>query len=111
MTVAELALAIRRVEGVAPNRGATLDEVIATETRLGSPLPSELKQLVKVMDGCEGETPPNQSWTTLWPLRRWRAVGESGSTGDYAQAIVFADYCQESWWYAFESSSEGQVGF
>ena len=40
---------------------------------------------------------------------RWRSVAESGSTDHYARAIIFADYCQESWWYAFESTGADRV--
>jgi hypothetical protein len=77
--------------------------------RLGRTIPSELKELIRVMDGCEGEPPPDQSWTSFWPVGRWRLVVESGSTARFAHAIIFADYCQESWWYAFESTSPGHV--
>lgn len=109
MTITELASKIGSIEGVAPNQGATSGDILAAEARLGRAIPSELRQLVEVMDGCEGETPPDRSWTTLWPLRRWRTVAELGSTNHYAPAIIFADYCQESWWYAFESTGAGKV--
>jgi SMI1 / KNR4 family (SUKH-1) len=109
MTIEELASKIASIRGVAPRPGATADEILATERRLGRTIPSELKQLVEVMDGCDGETPPNQSWTTFWPLRRWRTVAGSGSTPYYTEAIIFADYCQESWWYAFDSADAGTV--
>lgn len=109
MTVAELAFQIRSLEGVGPNPAATSDDILAAEMRLGRTIPSELKECVRVMDGCEGGTPPDQSWTTFWPVRRWRPVAESGSTARFAHAVIFADYCQESWWYAFESTSAGHV--
>ena len=109
MTVAELASKIGSIAGVAPNRGATADEIAAAEKRLGRAIPSDLQQLVRVMDGCEGETPPAQSWTKFWTLRRWRTVADDGSTAHYRHAIIFADYCQESWWYAFESTSADKV--
>lgn len=109
MTVAELAYKIGSIEGVAPNRCATTDDIVAAEARLGASIPPELKQLVGVMNGCDGETPPEQSWTSFWPLRRWRVVAESGSTTHYRHAIIFADHCQESWWYAFEPTSADTV--
>jgi len=109
MTVAHVASKIARINGVAPNRGATSDEVLATEFRLGTAIPSEIKELVAVMDGCNGETPPEQSWTRFWPMQEWRMVADLGSTTDFAEAIVFADYCQESWWYAFEAAGAGPV--
>jgi hypothetical protein len=109
MTVAELASQIRSLGGVGPNPGATSDDILAAEMRLGTTIPSELKEFVRVMDGCEGETPPDQSWATFWPVRRWRPVAELGSTAHFAHAIIFADHCQESWWYAFESTRVGSV--
>jgi hypothetical protein len=70
-------------------------------------IPAELQELVTVMDGCDGETPPDQGWTRFWQTSEWRSVADSGSTTEFAQAIVFADYCQESWWWAFESTPAG----
>ena len=104
MTVGELAAEIANIPGVAPNPGASLEDVRATELRLGVPIPAELRELVAVMNGCDGETPPDQSWTRFWPLRDWRKVGNSGSGAEFTKAIVFADYCGESWWYAFEAT-------
>ena len=109
MTIADLASRIAAIEGVLPRPGATAAEIEATERRLGIALPEELRQLVAVMDGCDGATPPDGSWTEFWPLDRWRRVGDSGSTGDYPHAIIFADYCQLSWWYAFEPAEDGRV--
>lgn len=109
MTVTELASSIARIDGVIPRRGATIEDIQATESRLGVAIPPELRALVAVMDGCDGETPPDRSWTSLWPMRRWRKVADSGSTTEFSHAIIFADYCQESWWYAFEPTSEGAV--
>jgi hypothetical protein len=104
MTVAELTSKIGSISGVAPRRGVTTDEILAAEARIGKTIPLELRQLVQVMNGCDGETPPDRSWITFWPLRRWRTVADLGSTPYYAQAVIFADHCQESWWYAFEST-------
>jgi hypothetical protein len=109
MTIAELASKIGSIEGVAPHRGATSDEVLAAEVCLGRAIPSELKQTCWGDGWLRGRTPPDQSWTTFWPLRRWRTVAELGSTAHYAHAIIFADSCQESWWYAFESTDAGKV--
>jgi cell wall assembly regulator SMI1 len=109
MTVAELASRIRSIEGVMPNRGATQDQIAAVEVRLGVALPSELKQLVAVMNGCDGETPVDQGWIHLWPLQLWERVAESGSTDRYADAIMFADHCQHSWMYAFEAAGGDKV--
>ena len=109
MTVAELASTIAHIDGVAPRRGAKMEDIRAAELRLGVPMPAELRELVTVMDGCDGETPSSQGWTRLWPTREWRKVADSGSTRQFAHAIVFADYGQESWWYAFESAPEGVV--
>lgn len=109
MTVTDLASEIRLLDGVFPNPAATSDDLIAAETRLERTIPSELKELLRVMDGCEGTTPGDQSWTAFWPVRRWRPVAEWGSTNRFSHAIIFADYSLESWWYAFEPMSAGRV--
>ena len=109
MTIAELASGIAAVKGVLPRPAATAAEVEATEARLGIAIPAELRQFVAVMNGSDGSTPPEESWTEFWPLERWRRVGSTGVFADYSDAIIFADYGQQSWYYAFEPARDGKV--
>jgi hypothetical protein len=87
MTVGELAAEIASIEGVAPNHGASSEDVRALSCAWAC---RSLRELVAVMDGSDGETPPDQSWTRFWPMRAWRRVGNSGSGAEFTpEALAF----------------------
>src|SRR5690349_19543345 len=52
-------------DGIRLQRGASIDDLHACETALGSPLPSELRRLYLVSDGVWDE---RGQWFAIWPL-------------------------------------------
>jgi len=105
--LAALVAKIKALDGVGPNRSATLDQVNTAEQRLRQAIPPEFKQFLGLMNGCEGETPLDRGWIAFWPVQRWCTARELGAQSSHHDAVVFADHCQESWWYAFELAADG----
>ena len=80
---------------------------------VGTILPLEVVALYEHSDGTSIATPVDRGWVRLWKLSEWRAVREVLKDPKYSavgDAEVFADHCDESWWYALDvASSKGAV--
>jgi len=82
-------------------------------------LPEDMAAFYLSMDGMQWPTVPEHGWVRIWSLGSWRRVRDeaglnSGSSNYDAlgHAIIVADHCDESWWYAADfRQPEVQPGF
>jgi hypothetical protein len=67
-------------------------------------LPNDVRELVAAFDGSDEATPVENGWVTFWPLAAWRKVSTIPELSDcpLLDAIAFADYSLESWYYALD---------
>jgi hypothetical protein len=60
----------------------------------------------RVMNGMDWPTEPNNGWIRIWDLESWRPVRDESSINeeplysDLKDAILLADHCDSSWFYA-----------
>lgn len=112
--IGDLALEVRRrwmAQGIL-GREISAAEVEALETRVG-PLPSAFKSLLSLA-GAQADD--DEEGVLFWPPEEVCPAREVLSKEGYRllgadDAIVIADYMQESWWYALWTRGEkrGQV--
>ena len=63
------------------------------------------------MNGMNSPTRPESGWIRIWDLESWQRVRDEPALNDepiypdLQDAIIFADYCDSSWFYAGEFSS------
>jgi hypothetical protein len=110
-TLAEAVKSATREGGVlGPAEGETLAQA---ERRFGISLPTDMAQFYRSMNGTAYPTETNHGWVRLWDLGSWRRLRDDSNlsveTSDYrglADAILFADHCDDSWYYAAEFLTE-----
>lgn len=82
--------------------------VADTERRHGIRLPSDMAWFYRSTNGMNWPTVPDHGWFRIWELEAWRRVREEPAIGDVygdlGEAILVADHCDESWWYAADFS-------
>ena len=110
----ELAQAVLQVaqhrSTLEPVTQAALDSV---ERRFGITLPADMIRFYRFMNGMDWPTEPSRGWLRVWRLEEWRRVSEQPELRDdskyeaLSNAIIFSDYCDESWWYAAEFVGQG----
>lgn len=86
---------------------AAPEQVMALERRIGTALPSDVLALYSRSDGTFPATPVDRGWVRLWSLAEWRPVGGILADPQYSvvgKAEVFADHCDNSWYYALDVS-------
>ena len=84
---------------------ATPEELSEVEARFGTSLTPEVVGLYNRSNGTFPATPVERGWVRLWMLSEWRPVREILKDPRYeivGGALVFADHCDESWWYALD---------
>jgi hypothetical protein len=67
------------------------------------------------MNGMNSPTRPDNGWIRIWDLESWQRVRDEPALNDepiypdLQDAILFADHCDSSWFYAgdFPRASEG----
>jgi len=83
--------------------------VSETEGRHGIRLPSDMAWFYRSANGMNWPTEPEHGWIRIWELELWRRIREDPDLGnvyeDLGDAILMADHCDESWWYAADFSS------
>lgn len=92
------------------------DAAIAqAERRFGIRLPSDTKLFYRSMNGVAWPTAPDNGWIRFWDLDSWHRVRDepglrdaSSRYSNVADAIVIADHCDSSWWYAADFASGGK---
>ena len=68
----------------------------------------------RAMNGMDSPTSPDNGWIRIWDLESWRRVRSERSINEQAlypnvqDAILLADHCDSSWFYAgmFTPASE-----
>jgi cell wall assembly regulator SMI1 len=95
---------VRELLAGSARRGASPDEILTAERRLGVTLPNDVRELVAAFDGSDEATPVENGWVTFWSLAAWRKVSTVPELSDspLTDAIAFADYSLESWHYALD---------
>src|SRR5882762_3149480 len=108
----ELAEAVKAVspEGAA-RPPAPKTTMAQTEERFGVHLPPDMVAFYRTMNGMDSPTHPNSGWIRVWDLESWHRVRdepglrEASLPPELEDAIILADHCDESWWYAATFSS------
>jgi cell wall assembly regulator SMI1 len=81
-----------------------------TELRFGIRFPPDMAAFYRSMNGMDWPTEPDHGWIRIWELESWRRVREEPNLSDgsiyvnLGDAILLADHCDESWWYAADLS-------
>ena len=108
----ESLMAAAQVKGLCPPADQVL--IAETERRFGVALPTDMAALYRSMNGMPWPTRPENGWMRLWEMDSWRRVRDEPRLHDakysaVADAIIVADHCDESWWYAahFEPKGSG----
>ena len=113
----ELAAALR----AASKEGAILppaDEatIAQAERRFGIRLPADMSLFYRSMNGMAWPTKPDNGWVRLWDLGSWQRVRDKPDLSDAASlytnlsdAILVADHCDASWWYAVNFGRVGET--
>ena len=87
--------------------------VSETEGRHGIRLPSDMAWFYRSANGMNWPTEPEHGWIRIWELELWRRIREDPDLGnvyeDLGDAILMADHCDESWWYAADFSRAPDV--
>jgi len=68
---------------------------------------AEMRAFYECVGGCDAETPPEQGWTTFWPLERWKPA--TSVDEDATDLILVADYCLSSWYYAVQRAGDADA--
>jgi hypothetical protein len=113
----ELAEALRAVSPEGAVRQPAPEATIAqTEQRLGIHLPADMMMFYRAMNGMDWPTHPDNGWIRFWELGSWRRVRDESALGEasslyanLADAILVADHCDESWWYAVTFGRDGET--
>jgi hypothetical protein len=70
----------------------------------------------RAMNGMDWPTHPDNGWIRLWDLESWHRVRDEPALREASlyvgleDAIILADHCDESWWYAATfSPGKGEV--
>jgi hypothetical protein len=86
---------------------ADTNAVAQAEQRFGIVIPSDMATFYRSMNGMPWPTTPEHGWIRLWALEAWHRVSEESTLRDVlpkyegvAEAVIIADHCDESWWYA-----------
>ena len=104
-TLAEALIEAAQGHDVPPplNRKAIHD----AEQAFGIQLPSDVLAFYEAMNGMHWPTLPERGWIRIWSVESWRRVrddaafqAESSKYAPVWNAIIIADHCDESWWYA-----------
>ena len=107
----EYAEALRAVTPDGAIRPPAPEEIISrTEKRYGVRLPKDMAWFYRAMNGMKWPTWPENGWVCIWALESWRRVRDEPSVNEqpiYTElqdAIIVADHCDSSWFYAAEFS-------
>jgi hypothetical protein len=105
---------VEALKAVSPDgtiRPAASDRTVSqTQERYGVRLPKDMAWFYRAMNGMNRPTRPDSGWIRIWELESWRRVREEPALNDepiYAElrdAILFADHCDSSWFYACDFS-------
>ena len=95
-----------------PASDATIRQI---ETEFGVRLPKDMAWFYRAMDGMNWPTRPDNGWIRIWDLQSWHWVRDEPSVNeerlypDLQDAILLADHCDSSWFYAamFSVAREG----
>jgi hypothetical protein len=88
--------------------------IAAIEQRFGIELPLDMATFYRTMNGMPWPTKPEHGWVRIWALDSWRRVHDEPGLQDpkysaLAEAIIVADHCDESWWYAAQFRENNAV--
>jgi hypothetical protein len=110
--LAESLLAAAQQKGLCPPADLVL--IADIERRFGVAMPTDMAALYRFMNGMRWPTKPENGWLRLWEMDSWCRVRDEPTLQDakysaVADAIIVADHCDESWWYAahFEPTGSG----
>ena len=76
------------------------------EERYGIRLPKDIAWFYRAMNGMDWPTRPDNGWIRIWNLESWRRVRDEPSVNEVPiydelhEAILLADHCDSSWFYA-----------
>jgi len=92
---------------------ATQFQLETLQDRCNVRLPSDVIAFFSVCNGFSEPTHPDNGWVEIWNLGRWATTSLAGVPllSPEARALIFADHCLSSWWYAldFTKISDGHV--
>jgi SMI1 / KNR4 family (SUKH-1) len=85
------------------------------EMRFGVRLPKDITWFYRTMNGMDWPTRPDNGWIRIWDLESWQrvrnepSINEEALYPDLQDAILLADHCDSSWFYAgmFSPAHEG----
>ena len=87
-----------------------------TEARFVVRLPKDMAWFFRALYGMNWPTWPDSGWIRIWELESWHRVRDEPSINekplypDLQDAILFADHCDSSWFYAgVFSPADGSV--
>lgn len=99
--------ALRAASPEGPVRPPASDAMIQqTQTRFGVHLPKDMAWFYRAMNGMKWPTRPDTGWIRIWDLESWYRVRDEPSINeeplypDLQDAILLADHCDSSWFYA-----------
>lgn len=84
------------------------------QARYGVRLPKDMVWFYRAMNGMDWPTWPDNGWILIWNLESWHRLRDEPSLSNepiYSElmdAILFADHCDSSWFYAAEFSRESE---
>ena len=107
----EFAEALRAVTPEGAIRPPASEKMISqVEERYGVRLPKDMAWFYRAMNGMKWPTRPDNSWVRIWELESWHCVRDEPSLNEQPMylelqdAIILADHCDSSWFYAGEFS-------
>ena len=111
----EFAKALRAVTVDGAIRPPASDRMIAQiEERYGVLLPNDMAWFYRAMNGMNSPTRPDSGWIRIWDLESWHRVRDEPALNDepiypdLQYAVLFADHCDSSWFYAGKFSATPQ---
>jgi hypothetical protein len=103
----QFANALRAASPEGSVRPPASDAVIRQiETDFGVRLPEDMSWFYRAMNGMNWPTRPDSGWIRIWGLESWHRVRDEPSINeeplypDLQDAILLADHCDSSWFYA-----------
>ena len=86
---------------------ASLKAIHNAEQAFGIELPSDMLAFYEAMNGMQWPTLPERGWIRIWSVESLRRVRDEAALrsdlskyADLWEAIIIADHCDESWYYA-----------
>jgi len=107
----EFAEALRAVSPDGAIRPPAPEKLISQiEGRYGVRLPRDMAWFYRAMNGMDWPTRPDNGWIRIWELESWHRVRDEPSVNEapiyreFQDAILLADHCDSSWFYAGDFS-------